>query len=219
MKSNHEGSQTFEELCCGRSWLQENRDCITIHRVVWSIFQCRSVSHRRFPRGQMGQYTPRCGSDNAIALIIICHVFVVCVAISTDSMESVATNVHPNTISDDFQNLSVQYTQQARCADGWKTKFPRDRTVYFPVSVCSAEFSLTSIWNCLCFASFYSEYYYKYNLSDNKIDDTLNFTLRRTWIFQPQLSNGLTGDENITMIHPGALNQIHISKRIPFGKW
>lgn len=53
-----------------------------------------------------------------LPLIIICHVFVVCAAISTDSMESVATNVHPNTISDDFQNLSVQCAQQARRADG-----------------------------------------------------------------------------------------------------
>lgn len=59
----------------------------------------------------------------------------------------------------------------------------------------------------LCFNAlpFHSEYYYKYNTSDNVAKDTMNFTLRRTWVFQPQLSDGLTGDEIITTLHPGSL--------------
>lgn len=51
-----------------------------------------------------------------------------------------------------------------------------------------------------------SEYIHKYDTTDDKAEDTLEFTLKKTWHFQPQLSNGLTGDEIVTTLHPGEIN-------------
>jgi scavenger receptor class B, member 1 len=35
------------------------------------------------------------------------------------------------------------------------------------------------------------------NIVDNDSDDTLSFTLKQQFIFKPELSNGLTGDEEV----------------------
>ena len=49
----------------------------------------------------------------------------------------------------------------------------------------------------------FSEWKVKYDQTDNDEDDTLEFTLRNTFYFKPELSNGLTGDEIVTIGHPG----------------
>lgn len=36
---------------------------------------------------------------------------------------------------------------------------------------------------------------------ENDEDDTIEFTLQNTYIFRPDLSNGLTGNEIVTMPH------------------
>lgn len=51
-----------------------------------------------------------------------------------------------------------------------------------------------------------SEYISKTNISDDEEADTMQFTLWRKYIFQPDLSNGLTGNEEVTILHPGKDN-------------
>jgi scavenger receptor class B protein 1 len=46
-----------------------------------------------------------------------------------------------------------------------------------------------------------SEYKTKYNLVDDDAEDTVEYDMKNTWIFRPDLSNGLTGNEVITMPH------------------
>lgn len=49
----------------------------------------------------------------------------------------------------------------------------------------------------------HSEYISKYDTIDSDENDTLTFTLKKTWIFKPKLSGGLSGDEIVTTLHPG----------------
>lgn len=42
-----------------------------------------------------------------------------------------------------------------------------------------------------------SEWKLRENLQDNDFDDTLSYTLKQQFIFRPELSNGLTGEEEI----------------------
>lgn len=43
---------------------------------------------------------------------------------------------------------------------------------------------------------------------DDKVADTLEYMLINTFIFQPELSHGLNGNEVITVPHPG--NRLNI---------
>lgn len=38
-------------------------------------------------------------------------------------------------------------------------------------------------------------------MSDNEEDDTVTFNMKNTFIFRPERSNGLTGNEIITTVH------------------
>lgn len=51
--------------------------------------------------------------------------------------------------------------------------------------------------------SIYSEHIWKTNITDNDEEDTMTFTLMKKYVFRPDLSNSLTGDEIITTLHPG----------------
>lgn len=65
----------------------------------------------------------------------------------------------------------------------------------------------------------YSEYISKVNRSDDDATDTLEFTLLKKYIFKPELSNGLTGEEEVTTLHPGIIciaNKNNIGKSIHF---
>lgn len=42
-----------------------------------------------------------------------------------------------------------------------------------------------------------SEWKLRENLVDNDFDDTLSFTLKHQFIFRPELSNGLSGNEDV----------------------
>lgn len=42
----------------------------------------------------------------------------------------------------------------------------------------------------------------KFDMTDNEKEDTLTFNMKNRFIFRPDLSNGLTGNEIITTIHP-----------------
>lgn len=61
---------------------------------------------------------------------------------------------------------------------------------------------------CLYFRSFGSEYIWKNNISDNDAEDTMAFNNMKKYIFRPDLSNNLTGDEIVTTLHPGNLSKI-----------
>lgn len=39
-------------------------------------------------------------------------------------------------------------------------------------------------------------------MTDDEKEDTLTFNMKNRFIFRPDLSNGLTGNEIITTIHP-----------------
>lgn len=41
----------------------------------------------------------------------------------------------------------------------------------------------------------------KYDLADDDEDDTLTFKMKKTFIFRPDLSRGLTGNEEITTVN------------------
>lgn len=58
-----------------------------------------------------------------------------------------------------------------------------------------------------------SEYIWKENITDNDADDTMEFSIWKRYVFRPDLSNGLTGDEIVTILHPGDYNHL---KSIPF---
>ncbi|XP_031629088.1 sensory neuron membrane protein 1-like, partial [Contarinia nasturtii] len=48
----------------------------------------------------------------------------------------------------------------------------------------------------------FDEYVWKQNISDNVEEDTMTFTTMKKYVFRPDLSNGLTGEEIVTIIHP-----------------
>lgn len=48
----------------------------------------------------------------------------------------------------------------------------------------------------------------KHETVDDDENDTLEFTLKKTWKFQPKLSNGLNGNEVVTTLHPGIVEII-----------
>lgn len=60
-----------------------------------------------------------------------------------------------------------------------------------------------NFWKKPSFSLLKSEYIWKTNLTDNDEDDTLTFTVYRKYVFRPDLSNNLTGDEVVTTLHPG----------------
>ncbi|XP_054015227.1 sensory neuron membrane protein 1-like [Hylaeus anthracinus] len=48
---------------------------------------------------------------------------------------------------------------------------------------------------------FYDEYKHKVNLVDREEDDTVEYNVKITWVFNPSRSNGLTGEEILVMPH------------------
>lgn len=55
------------------------------------------------------------------------------------------------------------------------------------------------------FIAFYSEYIWKNNIVDDFEKDTMEFDIWKRYEFRPELSDGLTGNENVTILHPGKL--------------
>lgn len=49
----------------------------------------------------------------------------------------------------------------------------------------------------------FSQYLKKFNSIDNEYDDTIEFAVWKKFVFRPELSNGLTGEEVVTTLHPG----------------
>lgn len=47
------------------------------------------------------------------------------------------------------------------------------------------------------FLNYSSEWKLRENLVDNDFDDTISFTLKQQFIFRPELSDGLTGNEEV----------------------
>ena len=64
--------------------------------------------------------------------------------------------------------------------------------------------------------SHFREEVLKHETVDDDENDTLEFTLKKTWKFQPKLSNGLNGNEIVTTLHPG-IEQIIIMLRFFLG--
>lgn len=68
--------------------------------------------------------------------------------------------------------------------------------------ICALVGPLTHNFNSESFFS-YSEYIWKNDIVDNDEEDTMEFDIWKRYVFRPDLSNGLTGDEVITTLHPG----------------
>lgn len=47
------------------------------------------------------------------------------------------------------------------------------------------------------FLNYFSEWKLRENLVDNDSDDTISFTLKQQFIYRPELSNGLSGNEEV----------------------
>lgn len=61
------------------------------------------------------------------------------------------------------------------------------------------------------FESFNSEYIWKNNISDNNAEDTMSFDIMKKYVFRPDLSNNLTGQEVVTTLHPGNTHNYKIN--------
>lgn len=48
----------------------------------------------------------------------------------------------------------------------------------------------------------FREWKEKYDIVDDEVDDTMTFHYKNTYIFRPDLSGNLTGDEIIVVPHP-----------------
>nr|UQE86052.1 sensory neuron membrane protein [Tropidothorax elegans] len=55
---------------------------------------------------------------------------------------------------------------------------------------------------------FFDEWKEKVRLEDDPAEDTVSFNQRVTWVFQPSRSEGLTGDEMITIPHPALMTLV-----------
>ncbi|CAK9823842.1 Sensory neuron membrane protein 1 [Anthophora retusa] len=58
---------------------------------------------------------------------------------------------------------------------------------------------------------FYDEYKEKVDLVDREEDDSVEYSLKATWYFNPSRSNGLTGDEEIVFPHVLILSMVKIT--------
>lgn len=47
----------------------------------------------------------------------------------------------------------------------------------------------------------FDEYKTKFGLEDNEEEDTVEYDMKNTWVFRPDLTGDLTGDEVITIPH------------------
>lgn len=61
---------------------------------------------------------------------------------------------------------------------------------------------------CVSITPHYREYKEKLDLKDNNEDDTVAFNPRDYFIFKREMSQGLTGDEVITIPHAAVLVRI-----------
>lgn len=64
---------------------------------------------------------------------------------------------------------------------------------------------------------FDSEFHWKINVIDDLEEDTMEFDYMKKYVFRPDLSNNLTGEEVITTLHPGLFKEkksIHQQKSI-----
>lgn len=59
-----------------------------------------------------------------------------------------------------------------------------------------------------------SEYIWKENIVDNDQEDTMEFDTWKKYVFRADLSNGLTGDEVVTILHPGNRQLLITTHRI-----
>ncbi|XP_014251146.1 sensory neuron membrane protein 1-like [Cimex lectularius] len=55
---------------------------------------------------------------------------------------------------------------------------------------------------------FFEEWKEKVNLEDDNTDDTVSFNMKAKWIFRPDLSGGLTGEEVVFIPHPALLSMV-----------
>ncbi|XP_029047510.2 sensory neuron membrane protein 1-like [Osmia bicornis bicornis] len=58
---------------------------------------------------------------------------------------------------------------------------------------------------------FYDVYKHKVNLEDREEDDTVEYNFKSTWYFNPSLSNGLTGEEEVVVPHLFILGMFQIT--------
>lgn len=121
----------------------------------------------------------------------------------------ISQNVFGTTISTGFQCIHFQHTQSRGSSKWRKTTFGRNWALCFSVSKNKQVRLKFNLVKCIFstkiffYCDNFSQYVLKHDAIDDKENDTLTFTLKKTWIFKPELSNGLTGDEMVTILHPG----------------
>jgi scavenger receptor class B protein 1 len=58
----------------------------------------------------------------------------------------------------------------------------------------------------------FSEYKTKFNVVDDEVEDTVAYDMKNTFIFRPDLSNKLSGDEIISVPHPLIMSLIAVQR-------
>lgn len=59
---------------------------------------------------------------------------------------------------------------------------------------------------CVIYSLNHSEFVIKTNATDFNSEDALEFVTRKKYIFKPDMSHGLTGEEIVTTLHPSTYN-------------
>lgn len=114
-------------------------------------------------------------------------------------------------IAADAKDLYIPSVEQRRSTKWGKATFKRNWSLCFSVScveTLSIRIGCSNFVQKSLFIHFnlISEFISRKNISDDEEADTMQFTLWRKYIFQPDLSNGLTGNEEVTTLHPGKKN-------------
>lgn len=83
------------------------------------------------------------------------------------------------------------------------TKCPGDQSQFFKKSAhtCLSKATLKFFRQNLKFYSIQSEWKERHDIKDDNSKDTVSYDLVNRFIFRPDLSNGLTGDEVVTLPH------------------
>lgn len=62
-------------------------------------------------------------------------------------------------------------------------------------------FYILILFNQILFSPFFSEYKIKVDLVDREDEDSVEYSIKATWFFNPKRSNGLTGEEDMVFPH------------------
>lgn len=145
-----------------------------------------------------------CSESNWIAMKLNNRKFA---AIKIDARHPDARHVHRNSVSTRLQNLSLQYHKRRGSIRRWKTEIARSWTILFwvefghpPNRILIYYFWWIDFW---FFFFVCREWKVKFDLVDDNIEDTLEYSFKNTYFYTPAKNGpGLTGDEIVTIMNP-----------------